>query len=184
MVAAVACSPWAEGATAMATIGDRPCLTAPKKAARFPRSVRLLRHADFERVYKQGRRQFSRLMTVFYLGRAEERNAASRVARTPSSATPAPRGPRIGFAVGRVFGGAVERNRMKRRLREAVRLLLPAASIDADVVIHPKKVLLTAGFAEILNDVQRAFAKIERELSNHLAGNTRADATGRKDEPS
>ena len=37
----------------------------------FPRSARLLRHADFERVYKQGRRHFSASMTVFYWQRPE-----------------------------------------------------------------------------------------------------------------
>ena len=38
--------------------------------ANFPKSRRLLRHADFERVYKQGRRHFAAHMTVFYLRRA------------------------------------------------------------------------------------------------------------------
>jgi len=37
----------------------------PMKAARFPRAARLLRHADFERVYKEGRRHFSASLTVF-----------------------------------------------------------------------------------------------------------------------
>ena len=37
----------------------------------FPRSARLLRHADFERVYKLGRRHFSATMTVFYWPRPE-----------------------------------------------------------------------------------------------------------------
>ena len=42
----------------------------PRKAkATFPSNARLLRHADFERVYKQGRRHFSASMTVFYLDR-------------------------------------------------------------------------------------------------------------------
>ena len=56
----------------------------------FPRSGRLLRHSDFDRVYKQGRRQFSSHMTVFYLRQAEG-------------------GARIGFTVGKVLGGAVVR---------------------------------------------------------------------------
>ena len=82
-----------------------------RAANRFPRSARLLRHADFERVYKQGRRHFSASLTVFYLQRPE-----TEAARSATS------GPRIGFTVGRALGGAVQRNRMKRRLREAVRL--------------------------------------------------------------
>lgn len=72
----------------------------------------------------------------------------------------------MGFTVGRALGGAVQRNRMKRRLKEAVRLSFPASSIAADVVINPKKSVLNAEFADILNEVRRAFAKIEQELLN------------------
>ena len=85
-------------------------LSGPGKRSKFPRSVRLLRHADFEQVYKQGRRHFAAHMTVFYLPRQRAE------------------GVRVGFTVGKVLGGAVVRNRMKRRLREAVRLhgIMPA----------------------------------------------------------
>ena len=67
--------------------------------------------------------------------------------------------------MGRVLGGAVERNRMKRRLREAVRMSLPAGGIAADVVINPKKSLLSADFADVLSEVKRAFGVIEQRLS-------------------
>jgi ribonuclease P protein component len=112
----------------------------------FPRSSRLLRHADFERVYKQGRRQFSPSMTVFYLGRAEGQ------------------GLRVGFTVGRALGGAVQRNRMKRRLREAVRLTRPTPGPRADVVINPKNVVLSVEFAELSNELRRAFEVIQQKL--------------------
>jgi ribonuclease P protein component len=141
----------------------------PKKAARFPRTARLLRHADFERVYKQGRRHFSAYMTVFYWARPEVDAAAEILAgtRTRVSAPHGslPHGLRVGFTVGRVLGGAVQRNRMKRRLREAVRLTRPVAGIAADVVINPKKSLLAADFADVLNEVKRAFGVIEQKLS-------------------
>ncbi|MBZ5688840.1 MAG: ribonuclease P protein component [Acidobacteriia bacterium] len=128
----------------------------PRKAkAAFPRSSRLLRHADFERVYKQGRRHFSASMTVFYL----DRQAAG------AATVPATSGLRIGFTVGRALGGAVQRNRMKRRLREAVRLTRPCPGPGADVVINPKKVLLTISFDALLNEVRRAFVVIERKLA-------------------
>jgi ribonuclease P protein component len=133
----------------------------PKKAARFPRTARLLRHADFERVYKQGRRHFSASLTVFYFPRPE---AQTRVAGTAPSLRPTT-GLRVGFTVGRALGGAVQRNRMKRRLREAVRMSLPRTGVAADVVINPKKSLLTTEFAAILNEVTRAFAVIEQKLS-------------------
>jgi ribonuclease P protein component len=123
----------------------------PKPAARFLRTARLLRHADFERVYKQGRRHFSACMTVFYWPRPE--------VETPTS------GLRVGFTVGRALGGAVQRNRMKRRLREAVRMTPPPAGVAADVVINPKKSLLTNDFAVVLNEVARAFVVIEQKLS-------------------
>ncbi len=113
--------------------------------ARFPRGSRLLRHPDFERVYKQGRRHFASRMTVFYLARAD---AA---------------GYRVGFTVGRTLGGAVDRNRMKRRLREAVRLHGPV-NVPVDVVINPKRSLLKADFAELKNEISRAFAVIEKSV--------------------
>lgn len=127
--------------------------------ATFPRGARLLRHADFERVYKQGRRHFSALMTVFYLER-----------QTQSAAGPT--GLRVGFTVGRALGGAVQRNRMKRRLREAVRLTRPASGASADVVINPKKVILTADFEAILNEMRQAFVVIETKLTKGKSGRT------------
>jgi len=127
----------------------------------FPRSGRLLRHADFERVYKQGRRHFSPSMTVFYWQRDDD----------------AARGVRVGFTVSRALGGAVERNRMRRRLREAVRLTNPKAAVDADVVINPKKAVLTAGFDTLLNEVRQAFVVIERKLKTE---SREAEADSRK----
>ena len=55
--------------------------------------------------------------------------------------------------MGRALGGAVQRNRMKRRLREAVRLSSPPWASSADVVINPKKSLLTIDFAAVVNEV-------------------------------
>ncbi|HUO27502.1 MAG TPA: ribonuclease P protein component [Candidatus Aquilonibacter sp.] len=132
-----------------------------KNTARFPRSARLLRHADFERVYKLGKRHFSTSMTVFYLARQEEatqNRESAELASTPSG------GMRIGFTVSRALGGAVQRNRMKRRLREAVRLGYRAVDVPADVVINPRKSLLSAAFADVMNEVSRAFVVIEEKL--------------------
>ena len=158
---------------------------APKKTARFPRGVRLLRHADFERVYKQGRRHFSATMTVFYWPRAEaeaEAGASKRagVSSAVGQGASAPRGLRIGFTVGRALGGAVQRNRMKRRLREAVRVSRPVIGPAADVVINPKKSLLAADFSTVVNDVSRAFAVIEQKLSGTALPDSRSRAAGRR----
>jgi ribonuclease P protein component len=118
-----------------------PEVSGSGRRNKFPRSVRLLRHADFERVYKQGRRHFAAHMTVFYLPRPDAESG---------------HGVRVGFTVSKVLGGAVVRNRMKRRLREAVRLhgMIPTAM---DVVINPKKSLLTAEFVDLQREIHRAF---------------------------
>jgi len=128
----------------------------------FPRTARLLRHADFERVYKQGQRHFSASMTVFYWRRPDTTEAMSA---NTQARTPAPQVLRVGFTVGRALGGAVQRNRMKRRLREAVRMTRPMQGISADVVINPKKSLLTNDFTAVVNEVSRAFVVIEQKVS-------------------
>jgi ribonuclease P protein component len=84
-------------------------------------------------------------MTVFYLPRGPGES------------------PRVGFTVGKVLGGAVQRNRIKRRMREAVRQRR-TANVAADIVINPKKSVLTVEFAELLVEVSRAFEVIQRNL--------------------
>ena len=111
--------------------------------AGFPKSSRLLKHADFDHVYQNGKRQFSGHMTVFSL-------------RRDAGAT------RVGFTVGRVLGGAVVRNRIKRRLREAVRRHLQALPGPLDLVINPKKSVLTLEFAQLEAEVAKAFERIGR----------------------
>jgi ribonuclease P protein component len=158
------------GSGANASPAGRPQLMQAKQGSRFPRTARLLRHADFERVYKQGRRHFSANMTVFYLTRTEPEatrtGACPQLAEGASPHVPAPKGLRMGFTVGRALGGAVQRNRMKRRLREAVRLTLPADGVSADVVINPKKSLLAVDFTDIVNEVSRAFVVIQQKVQN------------------
>ena len=132
---------------------------APQKPkSKFPRKRRLLRHADFEQVYKQGRRHFAAHMTVFYLRRDGDS------VRSNKCKNDAPPGLRVGFTVGRVLGGSVQRNRMKRRLREAVRLSGFPPELSADVVINPKRSLLGADFADVRNEVARAFQVIEKAV--------------------
>jgi ribonuclease P protein component len=63
---------------------------------------RLSRSGEFERVYREGRSHASRHLVVYAFPRPEDDGD-----------------PRLGVSVGRKLGGAVERNRMKRLLREA-----------------------------------------------------------------
>jgi ribonuclease P protein component len=122
---------------------------SPTRRLLFPRSSKLLKHGDFQRVYKAGRRHFSGLLTAFYLPKSE------------SGA-----GPRIGITVGRVLGGAVDRNRIKRRLREAARLHLAELPVPVDVVINPKKNVLKAEFVDVEQEVARAFQVIRKYMDS------------------
>jgi ribonuclease P protein component len=108
----------------------------------FGKSKRLLRHADFQRVYTSGRRQFTGNMTVFFLRRTKAAGATGDSLR-------------VGFTVGRALGGSVERNRLKRRMREAVRTSWPAAEAPVDVVFHPRKSVLELPFAQVASEVGR-----------------------------
>ncbi len=135
---------------ALDSAGNTP--TSTRRSA-FPRSSKLLKHGDFQRVYKNGRRHFSGLLTAFYLPRTSQ----------------AGDGPRIGTAVGRVLGGAVERNRIKRRMREAIRLHLAEMPFAVDVVINPKKNVLTAEFVEIEREVVRAFQVVRKYMESAQA---------------
>jgi len=128
-----------------------------KSTFRFPSSARLLKHSDFERVYKQGRRHFSSHMTVFYLQPAGDGSPTATA--------------RVGFTVGKVLGGAVVRNRIKRRMREAVRMQRSVlqGSGPVDVVINPKKSVLTLEFPVVLEEVGRALTLIAK---NTIAKNT------------
>ena len=107
---------------------------------KLPKSKRLLKHSDFQRVYQSGRRQFTGNVTVFYLRRCAREAEA---------------GPRIGFTVGRVLGESVERNRIRRRMREAVRLSLGACEGPIDVVFNPRKSVLSLPFSELVDEVAR-----------------------------
>jgi ribonuclease P protein component len=114
--------------------------------SKFPKSRRLLKHADFQRVYKLGRRQFTGNMTVFYLRRESALTGE----------------PRVGLTVGKILGGAVERNRIKRRMREAVRLSRSACNGAIDVVFNPRKSVMTMPFAELAAEVGRCLKFAEQ----------------------
>ena len=125
--------------------GPNPSVAVRNKRVSFGPSRRLLKHADFQRVYKQGRRHFAAHLTVFYLKRESVEE------------------PRVGFAVGRVLGGAVVRNRIRRRLREAVRQNF-APGLAADLVVHPRKSALDADFSVLNTEIANAFQAIRGAL--------------------
>jgi ribonuclease P protein component len=76
--------------------------------------------------------------------------------------TPAPpEMPRFGFTVSKQVGGAVERNRIKRRLRAAVRGILPDhTQRNFDYVLIARRPALDAGFATLVSDLIEALQRV------------------------
>jgi len=68
-------------------------------------------------------------------------------------------GPHIGFTVPRALGKAVVRNRIKRRVREAVRLHLDQLSPEWSIVINPRRKAFDAPVAELHREIQRLFQR-------------------------
>jgi ribonuclease P protein component len=79
-------------------------------------------------------------------------------------------GIRVGLAVNRAVGGAVVRNRVKRRLREAVRALLPELErrSGCDIVVRATPRAADASFAELSADLASTLAAVSPASSSRL----------------
>ena len=70
-----------------------------------------------------------------------------------------PDGPRIGFTVPRALGKAIARNRIRRRVREAVRLELERLDPQWSIVINPRRKALEAPAAEMRREIESLFRR-------------------------
>lgn len=99
----------------------------PRPAAPRSKRGRLTRSADFERVFRKGRSFGNRHLVLHLFPRDDD----------------ATRDPRVGLSVSRRVGGAVERNLVKRLLREAVTQHLDRfAAVDLVLVARPDALTL------------------------------------------
>ncbi len=117
---------------------------------RFPPTMRLKKRAEFLRAYREG---------ITWKGSCFSLHVVRREVEPAHSRTV---GPRLGLVVSRKVGTAVERNRIKRKLREVFRKnaeRFPAV----DLVIRPDPCCLTASEGEILKGFERGLNKALRD---------------------
>ena len=128
---------------AVGRVGARssPSATRGNGIAGFPKSARILRSKDFRRVYDHGAKFSGPLFSAFCL-----RNNGEE-------------GVRLGFTCPRALGSAVVRNRIKRRVREVVRVRLDQPGPGWEIVINPRLRALTAPFSQIEREVEKLFQR-------------------------
>ena len=100
-----------------------------------------MRRGEFDAVYRAGKRRSSSHFTVFFRANAE-----------PVS--------RFGFSIKKALGGAVVRNRIRRRVREIIRCRRAEIPAGWDVVIHPKSSVARAEFAAVSADLLRLLKSV------------------------
>ena len=91
---------------------------------------------EFKKVFSQGNRRYGRYVILYILPGEKDDN-------------------RVGFIVKKSIGKAVQRNKIKRRLREIWRLKGKEIITGSDVIILAKKEIVEASFAEIEQEVVR-----------------------------
>lgn len=123
-------------------------------------ALRLRKHADYQRVYGVSRKQFSKQMSFFFALR-QEAGPDGRPRRSDTT------GPRIGLTVGKVMGKAVDRNRIKRRLRECIRRHATLLTGPVDVILHPRRAVIDLDFTTLDREVATVFRTIARTLAKH-----------------
>jgi ribonuclease P protein component len=111
--------------------------------ATLPRECRLLRRAEYDAVYSEGRRRSSRDFAIFL------RANGLRFSR-------------FGWSVKKATGNAVQRNRIRRRLREIVRRHRQEIAGGWDIVIHPRSSAATADFSALTRDLLSLLPRSDR----------------------
>jgi ribonuclease P protein component len=116
--------------------------------------LRLRKHADYQRAYAASRKRQSASMSWFL------------APQQPAYAgAPLPTVPRVGLTAGKVMGKAHERNRLKRRMREALRRHTDLLPTGCDLILHPRRFVLTMDFTKLEAEVVRILHQAKTEAA-------------------
>jgi ribonuclease P protein component len=128
--------------------------------------ARLQKHADYQRAYVASRKRQSASMSWFLA--PQQPVAASEAARQS--------GPRVGLTAGKVLGKAHERNRIKRRMREALRRHIDLLPEGCDLIFHPRRVILTLEFAKLEAEIVRILHQAHADAARIVGSPVRSSA--------
>ena len=127
----------------------------PGVAARRSKRGRLSRSAEFDRVFRQGRSIANRVLVLYAFPRAEEGE------------------PRLGVSVSKRVGGAVERNHVKRLLREAFASESSGLPDGVDIVVVARPEARAVAERDGLDGIRAALAELIAKARERAAGERR-----------
>jgi ribonuclease P protein component len=127
--------------------------------------VRLRKHADYQRAYAAARKRQSASMSWFLAPQPAPEGEGQ-----PGDGAGRERGARVGLTAGKVLGKAHERNRIKRRMREAIRRHVELLPQGFDLIFHPRRAVLTLEFSKLEAEIVRILEWAQAEASGAAAG--------------